>query len=83
MSFHALYEVNQSPSKATHKCILQWCYTWNCASLNGVGLSQVRMENVSVLGEDVNIQDELYVNGARILPHKNIAVSSPDPQIIM
>lgn len=44
---------------------------------------QVRMENVSVLGEDVLIQDELYINGARILPHKNISVSSPDPQIIM
>ena len=42
------------------------------------------MENVSVLGEeDVIIQDELYVNEARILPHKNISVSSPDPQIIM
>ena len=43
----------------------------------------VRMGNVSVLGEDVIIQDELYVNGARILPHKNISASSPDPQIIM
>ena len=32
------------------------------------GVVQVRMENVSVLGEDVIIQDELYVNGARILP---------------
>ena len=41
------------------------------------------MENVSVLGEDVLIQDELYINGARILPHKSIAVSVPDPQIIM
>ena len=41
------------------------------------------MENVSVLEEDVLIQDELYVNGARILPHKNISISSPDPQIIM
>ncbi|CAI8041561.1 Mannose-1-phosphate guanyltransferase beta [Geodia barretti] len=46
-------------------------------------LKMVRMESVSVLGEDVIIQDELYVNGARILPHKNITVSSPDPQIIM
>ena len=47
------------------------------------GVVQVRMENVSVLGEDVIIQDELYVNGARILPHKNISASSPDPQIII
>ena len=41
------------------------------------------MENVSVLGEDVIIQDELYINGARILPHKSIGASVPDPQIIM
>ena len=33
---------------------------------------QVRMEGVSVLGEDVAIKDELYVNGGRILPHKEI-----------
>lgn len=43
----------------------------------------VRMENVSVLGEDVIVKDELYVNGGRILPHKSIAASVPDPQIIM
>ena len=43
----------------------------------------VRMENVSVLGEDVQIQDELYINGARILPHKSIGTSVTDPQIIM
>lgn len=41
------------------------------------------MENVSVLGEDVIIQDELYINGGRILPHKNIAASVAEPQIIM
>lgn len=43
----------------------------------------VRMENVSVMGEDVHIKDELYVNGGRILPHKTIAVSIPTPEIIM
>ena len=41
------------------------------------------MENISVLGEDVIIQDELYINGGRILPHKNIGTSVPEPQIIM
>ena len=41
------------------------------------------MENVAVLGEDVIIQDELYINGARILPHKNIAVSSAEPNKII
>ncbi|CAI9716627.1 mannose-1-phosphate guanyltransferase beta [Octopus vulgaris] len=43
----------------------------------------VRMENVSVLGEDVIVKDELYINGGRILPHKAISVSVPEPQIIM
>ena len=32
------------------------------------------MEGVSVLGEDVTIKDELYVNGGRILPHKEIGM---------
>lgn len=46
-------------------------------------LLQVRMENVSVLGEDVTVKDELYINGGRILPHKSIGASVSDPQIIM
>ena len=41
------------------------------------------MENVSVLGEDVIIKDELYINGGRILPHKSISDSVPEPSIIM
>ena len=44
---------------------------------------QVRMENVSVLGEDVEVKDELYINGGRILPHKSIGASVSEPQIIM
>lgn len=51
---------------------------WKCT----VG-QWVRMENVTVLGEDVIVKDELYINGGRILPHKAISVSVPDPQIIM
>ncbi|RZF43103.1 hypothetical protein LSTR_LSTR001281 [Laodelphax striatellus] len=43
----------------------------------------VRMENTTVLGEDVIVKDELYVNGGQVLPHKSIAASVPDPQIIM
>ena len=31
-----------------------------------------RLENVSVLGDDVTIGDEVYVNGGSILPHKTI-----------
>ena len=41
------------------------------------------MENVSVLGEDVVVKDEIYINGGRILPHKSIGESVPNPQIIM
>jgi len=42
-----------------------------------------RLENVTVLGEDVNVKDEIYLNGVRILPHKTIKESCPEPQIIM
>lgn len=31
-----------------------------------------RLENVTVLGDDVTIGDEVYVNGGSILPHKTI-----------
>lgn len=46
-------------------------------------LCQVRMENVTVLGEDVIVSDELYINGANVLPHKSITDSVPEPRIIM
>jgi len=42
-----------------------------------------RVEGVSVLGEDVHLGDELTVNGALILPHKEIEASVRDPKIIM
>lgn len=51
---------------------------WRCS----VG-RWVRMENVSVLGEDVIVKDEIYVNGGKVLPHKSISNSVPEPQIIM
>eukprot|EP00794_Sanderia_malayensis_P006062 gene6062-6764_t len=43
----------------------------------------VRMEGVTVLGEDVQIKDEVYLNGARVLPHKSITASYPEPEIVM
>lgn len=43
----------------------------------------VRMENCTVLGEDVIVKDEIYINGGQVLPHKAIATSVPEPQIIM
>ena len=44
---------------------------------------QARVEGVTVLGEDVKVADELYLNGARVLPHKSIKASVPEPTIIM
>ncbi|GJQ71181.1 hypothetical protein Trydic_g1080 [Trypoxylus dichotomus] len=43
----------------------------------------VRMEGATVLGEDVIVNDEIYINGGQILPNKSIAISVRDPQIIM
>jgi len=43
----------------------------------------VRIQNVSVLGEDVGVKDELFLNGARILHHKDISESIPDEKIVM
>jgi len=43
----------------------------------------VRIQNVSVLGQDVHVQDELFVNGGVILPHKDIGNSVWETAIIM
>jgi mannose-1-phosphate guanylyltransferase len=37
----------------------------------------------SVLGEDVKIKDEKYVNGGIVLPHKGINDSITEPKIVM
>ncbi|XP_014226042.1 mannose-1-phosphate guanyltransferase beta [Trichogramma pretiosum] len=56
------------------KCIIGW------KSIVG---RWVRMENTTVLGEDVIVKDELYINGGQVLPHKSITDSVIEPQIIM
>jgi len=43
----------------------------------------VRMENVTVLGENVIVKDEIFINGGKVLPHKSIGNSVLEPQIIM
>lgn len=43
----------------------------------------VRMENVCVLGEDVQVKDELHLNGAKVLPHKHLTTSVTEPNIVM
>jgi len=42
-----------------------------------------RVEGCSVLGDDVQIGDEVYVNGGSVLPHKSVTESVPEPRIIM
>jgi len=42
-----------------------------------------RLENITVLGDDVSIGDEIYVNGGSVLPHKSIKANVEVPSIIM
>lgn len=42
-----------------------------------------RLEGVSVLGDDVHVADEVYMNGGTVLPHKSISASIAEPKIIM
>mmetsp|Transcript_3687 Transcript_3687/g.5120 ORF Transcript_3687/g.5120 Transcript_3687/m.5120 type:complete len:360 (-) Transcript_3687:51-1130(-) len=54
--------------------------TWIADSIVGWQSSigrWVRIQNVSVLGQDVQVSDELFINGGRILPHKAITTSIP------
>jgi len=51
---------------------------WRCT----VG-SWCRLDGVTVLGEDVQVSDEIYLNGAKVLPHKGISANVPNPSIIM
>lgn len=51
---------------------------WDCV----VG-KWVRLENTCVLGDCVEVKDEIYLNGARILPNKTISASVHEPSVIM
>lgn len=51
---------------------------WDCV----IG-KWVQMENTCVLGENVEVKDEIYMNGARILPNKTISTSVHEPSVIM
>lgn len=42
-----------------------------------------RIENLSVLGEDVHVKPERYVNGSSVLPHKSVKKDLATPQIMM
>jgi hypothetical protein len=43
-----------------------------CAGWRSTVGRWARLENVTVLGDDVSIGDEIYVNGGSVLPHKSI-----------
>lgn len=45
--------------------------------------SWCRLENQCVLGEDVGVKNELYLNGATVLPHKEIKESVQQASIIL
>ncbi|EFN59637.1 hypothetical protein CHLNCDRAFT_133102 [Chlorella variabilis] len=45
--------------------------------------SWARIENKAVIGEDVFIKDEVYLNGAIVLPHKDIKDSILEPGTII
>ncbi|KCV71342.1 mannose-1-phosphate guanylyltransferase [Fonticula alba] len=42
-----------------------------------------RLDQVTVLGLDVQVSEEVFVNGARVLPHKTISDNVYEPSIIM
>ncbi|KAJ3206946.1 mannose-1-phosphate guanyltransferase [Dinochytrium kinnereticum] len=42
-----------------------------------------RLENVTVLGDDVHVSDEIYINGAKVLPHKSVSANIGEPTIVM
>lgn len=42
-----------------------------------------RLEGVTVLGDDVKVKDEIYVNGGKVLPHKTIGANVEKESIIM
>ena len=42
-----------------------------------------RLDHVTILGEDVHIKDEIFTNGATVLPHKSVKQDIISPQIVM
>jgi mannose-1-phosphate guanylyltransferase len=61
-----------------HACISNSIVGWHST----VG-KWARIENVTILGEDVHVGDEVYSNGGVVLPHKEIKSSILKPEIVM
>jgi acyl-[acyl carrier protein]--UDP-N-acetylglucosamine O-acyltransferase len=55
-------------------------HAWVMSSIIGWNSSVgrwARVENITVLGDDVTIKDELLINGASVLPHKSVRPACP------
>jgi len=61
-----------------HSCVTGSIIGWKST----VG-QWARLENMCVFGEDVQCRDELYLNGAVVLPHKEVKASVAKPEIII
>ncbi|KAG5533369.1 hypothetical protein RHGRI_027528 [Rhododendron griersonianum] len=61
-----------------HACISSSIIGWHST----VG-QWARVENMTILGEDVHVCDEIYSNGGVVLPHKEIKSSILKPEIVM
>ncbi|CAL9205489.1 probable mannose-1-phosphate guanylyltransferase 1 [Musa acuminata AAA Group] len=61
-----------------HSCISSSIIGWHST----VG-QWARVENMTILGEDVHVCDEVYSNGGVVLPHKEIKSSILKPAIVM
>lgn len=61
-----------------HACISGSIVGWHST----VG-QWARVENMTILGEDVHVCDEIYTNGGVVLPHKEIKTNILKPEIVM
>ncbi|KAJ3701135.1 hypothetical protein LUZ61_004840 [Rhynchospora tenuis] len=61
-----------------HACVTSSIIGWHST----VG-QWARIENMTILGEDVHVGDEVYSNGGVVLPHKEIKSSILKPEIVM
>ncbi|CAN6442856.1 unnamed protein product [Victoria cruziana] len=61
-----------------HACISSSIVGWHST----VG-QWARIENMTILGEDVHVSDEIYSNGGVVLPHKEIKSNILKPEIVM
>ncbi|XP_030516528.1 mannose-1-phosphate guanylyltransferase 1-like [Rhodamnia argentea] len=61
-----------------HACISSSIIGWHST----VG-QWARVENMTILGEDVHVGDEIYSNGGVVLPHKEIKSSIWKPESVM